>query len=170
MSIFRDGESLRNSLNGRDGSVFLNRNQLERILAVWVVVVGLLLSVPCASEAESVTLTPAQVIVQWLEWYPQDLPNAAKLTTPSLREGLSQKQWVEKNETLLKDLQFKYLEWKILEEETNDVNAFVTMNVRLYLVIGEVRQVETYRLKKMEGSWLIDGQEIEEDRVIGRTV
>ncbi len=114
--------------------------------------------------------TPAEVVFQWLAWYPKELAQAATLTTTTLRDGLSHTQWVEKNETLLKDLQFKYLDGKVVEEETNDVNAFVTMNVRLYLVIGEVRQVETYRLKKVEGSWLIDGQEIEDDRVIGRTI
>jgi hypothetical protein len=48
--------------------------------------------------------------------------------------------------------------------------VFVTIKVRLFVVIGEVRQVERYTLKNVDGAWLIDGQEIQHDRVIGRTV
>ncbi len=51
MFIFRDGGYLRNSLNGSSRSVFLNRNQVESTLAVWLVV-GLVLFFPCASQAE----------------------------------------------------------------------------------------------------------------------
>jgi hypothetical protein len=48
--------------------------------------------------------------------------------------------------------------------------ASVTLKVRLFMVIGEVRQVERYTLKNVEGHWLIDGQAIQEERVIGRTI
>ena len=66
-----------------------------------------------------------------------------------MRDGLSQAEWVDQLTPLLKDLQFKYLEWKILEEEQDEVKASVTIQVRLFTVIGEVRQVETYSLKKV---------------------
>ena len=164
-----DGGPLRKSLNEPSRSVFLSRNQPQSTLVVWLVV-GLFLSVPCASQAESVTFTPTQVVFQWLEWYPQDLSQAATLTTTSLRKGLSHKQWVEKNEPLLKDLQFKYLYAKVLEEEHDGVTALVTLKALLFKVNCEVRQVERYRLKKVGRGWVIDGLEIQEERVIGRTV
>ena len=44
----------------------------------------------------------------------------------------------------------------------------VSVKVRLFVVIGEVVQIERYTLKKVGGYWLIDGQEIEGDRVIGK--
>jgi len=128
------------------------------------------LCLPLATLADEPSLIPAQVVFQWWKWYPKDLSNAATLTTTSLRNGLSQKQWVEKNEPLLKDLQFKYLEATVLEEEHDGEKASVSAKVRLFVVIGEVVQVERYTLKNVEGHWLIDGQEIQEDRVIGRTV
>ena len=99
-----------------------------------------------------------------------DLPQAATLTTTKMRDGLSPTDWVEKNATLLKDLQFKYLDGKVIKEESDEAIATVTVQVRLYLVIGEVRRVETFTLKKVEGRWLIEGQEIQEERVIGRTI
>jgi hypothetical protein len=99
-----------------------------------------------------------------------DLPQAATLTSTNMRDGLSKHDWVEQKAPLLKDLQFKYLEWKILEEDRGEATASVTVQVRLYLVIGEVRQVETYSLKRVKGHWRIDHQQIQEDHVIGRTL
>ena len=157
-------------MNGSSRSVQLSRNQPENTLAVWLVVVGLFLSAPCAAQAESATLTPTQVVYQWLKWYPKDLPNAATLTTTKMRDGLSPKDWAAKNDQLLKDLQFKYLYAKVMEEEHDGVTASVTLKVRLFMVIGEVRQVERYTLKNVAGHWLIDGQAIQEERVIGRTI
>jgi hypothetical protein len=122
------------------------------------------------SFADKPSPTPTQDVFQWLQWYPQDLPNAATLTTPSLRNGLSKQAWIEQNTPLLNDLQFTYLDAKVWEEEHDGVTASVTMQVRLYLLVGEVRQVETYALKRVEGHWRIDAQEIHDDRVIGRTV
>ena len=46
----------------------------------------------------------------------------------------------------------------------------MSVKVRLFVVIGEVVQVERYSLKKVKGPWRIDSQEIQEDRVIGRTI
>jgi len=94
---------------------------------------------------------------------------AATLITSNMRDGLSKKEWVEQNTSLLKDLQFKYLEAKVLEEEHDGVTASVTMKVRLYLLVGEVRQVETYSLRKVKGHWRIDAQAIQGDHLIGRT-
>ena len=143
---------------------------MNRRPSLWLIVLCFILSIASPVLANEPTLTPTQVVYQWLQWYPQDLPQAATLTTTSLRKGLSQKEWVENNEPLLKDLQFKYLDGKVLEENTQGVNASVTVQVRLFLVIGEVRQVETYSLKKVKGHWRINDQQIQEDHVIGRTI
>jgi hypothetical protein len=137
---------------------------------IGLIVVGLFLSVPCAAQAESVTLTPTQVVFQWFQWYPKDFPNAAMLTTTKMRDGLSPKDWAATNNQLFKGLQFKYLYAKVMEEEHDGVTASVTLKVRLFKVNCEVRQVQRYRLKKVGRDWLIDGQEIQEERVIGRTV
>jgi hypothetical protein len=130
----------------------------------------LIIGLAAPSTASEPTLTPAQVVFQWLEWYPKNLPMAATLTTTSLRNGLSQQAWIEQHDQLLKDLQFKYLEAKVLDEEQKAGQATVTVKVRLFVVIGEVRQIERYTLKNVEGAWLIDDQDIQHDRVIGRSV
>ena len=161
---------MRKSLNEPSRSVFLSRNQPQSTLVVWLVVVGLFLSVPCTSQAESVTFTPTQVVFQWLAWYPKALPDAAMLTTTKMRDGLSPKDWAAKNNQLFKNLQFKYLYAKVLEEEYEGVTASVTLKARLFKVNCEVRQVERYRLKKVGRDWVIDDLEIQEERVIGRKV
>ena len=40
--------------------------------------------------------------------------------------------------------------------------------VQLFVLIGEVKQIERYTLKKVERYWRIDSQKIQEDHVIGR--
>ena len=139
-------------------------------LAFRPLVLCFLLCFPSTALADEPSLTPAQVVFQWLEWYPKDLPDAAMLTTTKMRDGLSPKDWAAKNDQLLKDLQFKYLYAKVMEEEHDGVTASVTLKVRLFKVNCEVRQVERYTLKKVGRDWLIDGQEIQEERVIGRTI
>ena len=44
------------------------------------------------------------------------------------------------------------------------------VQVRLYLVIGEVVQVERNTLGDLDKTWLIYGQEVQEDLVIVRTI
>ena len=58
----------------------------------------------------------------------------------------------------------------MLKGESKGGTASVTVKVQWFVVIGEVRQIERYTLKNMEGHWLMDAQEIEKDRVIGRTL
>lgn len=58
----------------------------------------------------------------------------------------------------------------MFDEEQKAGQASVTVKVRLFVVIGEVRQIERYTLKNVEGVWLIDDQDIQHDRVIGRSV
>ena len=92
-----------------------------------------------------------------MEWYNKVLVKTAALTTDSLRNGLSKHTWIEQHGQLLKDLKVKYIEAEGLKENGEGVNATVTGKVRLFVVIGEVRQVERYILKKVDGAWLIDG-------------
>jgi len=111
--------------------------------------------------ASELTLTPSQVVFQQLAWYPKKLPKAATLTTTSLRKGLSQKQWIEKNDQLLKDLHFKYLDTMVLDEEREDEISSPTVKSRRFVAIGEVVQIERYTLQNVDGHWCIDGQDIE---------
>ena len=55
-----------------------------------------------------------------------------------MRDGLAPKAWVEKSEPLLKDLQLKGLDAKVLEEERAGEKASVPVKVRLFVVIGQV--------------------------------
>ena len=133
-------------------------------------VLCLVLGFTATALADEPTRTPTQVVFQWLQWYPKQLPRAATLTTPKLRKGLSHQAWVEHYDQILQDLQFKYVAGNILEEDTDETTATVKMKARLVVGIGEVVQVETYSLKLVSGQWLIDGLGIQDDRVIGQTI
>lgn len=83
----------------------------------WLIISCFLIGISPPSIASKPTLTPLQVVYQWRQSYPKGLPKAATLTIANLRKGLSQKQVIEQNNLLLKDLQFKYLDVKVLDEE-----------------------------------------------------
>ena len=53
--------------------------RLRGSLAFRLLVLCFLLGFPSAALADESTLTPTQVVFQWLEWYPRDLPHAAAL-------------------------------------------------------------------------------------------
>ena len=87
-----------------------------------------------------------------------------------MRDGLSQTHWGGEERPAAQGPSFKYLDEKVLEEETQDENASVTVKVRLFVVIGEVVQVERYTLMNVQEHRLIDDQQIHDDQVIGRTL
>jgi len=53
--------------------------RLQGSLAFKPLVLCFLLCFPSAALADEPSHTPTQVVFQWLEWYPKDLPNAAAL-------------------------------------------------------------------------------------------
>jgi len=56
-----------------------------------------------------------------------------------MRNGLSPEYSTKKNDPLLKDLQFKYLEDALLAARIHQgVNTSVTLKARLFVLIGEV--------------------------------
>ena len=46
---------------------------------------------------------------------------------------------------------------KVLDEEREDEKAAVSVQVRLFAVIGKVVQSERYTLQNVDGHWRIDG-------------
>lgn len=105
-----------------------------------------------------------------MAWHPEYLNSAASLTTQHLRDGLSHQDWVNQHEGMLSQIGFKYLSATVLAIDVQGQEATVTFKVRVSLVIGEVVQIERYTLRMREGQWLINEQQIEDDRVIEKTI
>ena len=105
-----------------------------------------------------------------MEWYTKVLVKTAALTTDSLRNGLSKHTWIEQHGQHLKDLKVKYIEAEGLKENGEGTDATVTGKVRLFVVIEEVPQVEWCTLKNVDGAWLIDGRDSQDERLIGERV
>ncbi len=49
-------------------------------------------------QAEEVPTTPSAVVIQWLQSYPHDLPQAVTLTSPDFRENLPPSEWITQKE------------------------------------------------------------------------
>ena len=83
---------------------------------------------------------------------------AATLTTPTLRNGLSQKAWIEDQAPLLRGLKLAYLRATVIYEHIlAEGRAQVVLDVRMKTLIGEHTQRELYELRRgPKGQWLID--------------
>ncbi len=130
----RNEEHSRNLLNRQGRSVSLSRNR-----SPWLIVFFFLIGISSPSTASESIPTPSQVVFQWLEWYPKNLPMAATLTTPSLRKELSQKEWVEKNTQILKRPSIQIFRGKGPRRR----------RCRYECLRHRVRQVERYKLKRI---------------------
>jgi len=113
---------------------------------------------------------PNEVAQKWLKSYPQDLPHVASLTTPNMREGLSEKDWVRKFQSVLSNLGFSFKDWEVLSEETSGNQATVILKVYASTVMGDQIQNERYVLRKIDGAWLIDDVTVVAEQFLGEVM
>jgi len=124
-------------------------------LTIWVVGVGL------AEPQEPSTVTPRQVIEEWLHVYPGKIEQAAELTTAAFREGASKEEWIATQGPFLKNLGMKYVRAKIAHEEMVGEEAQVIVHAHITTLMGDHPQDELYiLLKNPEGMWVIDRVEV----------
>ncbi len=101
--------------------------------------------------------SPAQVVHLWVQVYPHQMKQAAALTTPSLRGGLSKDEWIQKKESIMKGLHFRYLGGKVVSESVTGHQAVVVFHAKFSTLNGKQIHKEEYRLRKqLDGGWLID--------------
>lgn len=124
-------------------------------VATWFVVVGR------AGSQELTTLTPRQVVEQWLHVYPGDIEQAAELTTATFREGVSKEEWISRQGAHLRNLGMKYVRAKIAHEEMVEEEAHVIVHAHIITLMGDHPQDELYILiKNPDGRWMIEQVEV----------
>ena len=102
-------------------------------------------------------LSPTEVVRMWIQVYPHQMNHAAALTTPRLRGGLSREEWIQKKESALKRLPFRYLGGKVVSESVTGDQAVVVFHAKFSILNGKQIHKEEYRLRKqLDGGWLID--------------
>jgi len=120
--------------------------------------------------AEEVFTTPNQVVGQWLQSYPHDLPSAVTFTSPDFREDLSPDEWITHKESILRQIRFQYLDKQFLKEEIDENRAVIKVKVWISTILGEQIQVEQYELSRYCSVWLLEKVSVIEERFLGHTM
>ncbi len=102
--------------------------------------------------------------------YPKDLNTAVTLTTPKMRNDLTPESWVRTQKAPLANLQLRYLGGEILSEDVSGKEAVVVLNAHISTVIGQQVQRERYRLRRIDGQWLIDDVTVVAERFLGKVM
>jgi len=117
-------------------------------------------------------LSPTEVVRMWIQVYPHQMNHAAALTTPRLRGGLSREEWIQKKESIMKGIHFRYLGGKMISESVTGDQAVVVFHAKFSTtLLGKQIQKEEYRLRKqLDGGWLIDQIEFGQEHFLHPTM
>jgi len=117
----------------------------------------IILTIPGQLFAQSLPMTPGEVVQLWLTVYPDNLERAANMTTLDFRQGVSRRDWIESQQPLLRGLHLKYGKGRVLYEEIRGDQAQVLLRVRVSSWMGSSVKDELYSLVKgEEGLWFVD--------------
>jgi hypothetical protein len=106
-------------------------------------------------------VSPRSVVERWLQVYPGQMEQAAKLTTPAFREGLSKEEWVATRGPFLRNLGMKYVRAKVVHDEMIEDEAHVMVHAHIVTLMGDHPQDELYILvSDPDGGWLIKEVEV----------
>jgi len=123
---------------------------------------GLCIAVACASLIISCTggpdQTPSQIVQKWLSLYPNDLAQAATITSWGMRDGLSTKKWIDRIKMTMGE--FQYMDGQLVTEEIMKDKATVIVDAKITSVLGEQLQREQFKLSIVENQWMIDDRSV----------
>ncbi len=113
--------------------------------------------IPALFGAQTLPLTPGEVVQLWLTVYPDNLDRAASMTTLNFRQGIPRQDWIDSQEPILRGLKMKYGQGKIMYEEVRGSQARVILRVQVSSWMVSAVKDELYSLVKgEEGLWFID--------------
>lgn len=123
---------------------------------------SLCIAVACASLMISCTggpdQTPSQIVQKWLSLYPNDLAQAATITSWGMRDGLSAEKWIDRIKMTMGE--FQYMDGQVVTEEIMKDKATVIVDAKITSVLGEQLQREQFKLSIVENQWMIDDRSV----------
>jgi len=134
-----------------------------KLWLLWMVILclGLLFQSGQAWSQKAPNLSPREIVELWFQVYPENIRQAAELTTTTFREGASKEQWIATREPYLKNLGLKYIRAKVVHEERVGPEAHVIVHAHILTLMGDQPQDERYILtSNPDGGWLIDQVEV----------
>lgn len=105
--------------------------------------------------------SPERVVKEWAKVYGVDMNKAAEFTTENFREGKPKNVWASEIAQKLKEIDYKPIEGKVAKHVFRE-SEYALVNFRRVISTrdGTFHKMESYKLKNVNGRWLIDEVEI----------
>jgi hypothetical protein len=105
--------------------------------------------------------SPERIIKEWAKVYGVDLNKAAEFTTENFREGKPKDVWASEASQKLKEIEYKALDGKMVKHIFKEPEyAHVDFKRVISTNVGVFHKIESYKLKYINGRWLIDELEV----------
>ena len=87
-----------------------------------------------------------------------------------MRNDLTIERWIRHSNAALMNLGLEYLDGQVLAEDITANRAVIMLKAYLSTTIGDQVQRERYRLRRVEGRWLIDEVKVVAERFLGEVM
>ena len=142
-----------------------HRVRIFSLAQSWILVglVLLLMFVPTITLAKDKSVSAYEFVQEWITTYGVDHKRAATMMTTHHRGGMSEAEWVELYGPYLEYVKYKHLGGKLISTQEEKHKARIILKSTVDSIKGSVVQHEVYDLVKVDGEWLIDFINIQDE-------
>ena len=115
------------------------------------------------TSLDSVENSPRITVIEWTRVYGIDLDRAAELTTIDFRDGKPKQVWAKEIWDTMEPIKYKHLGGTVIKEVIEREEALVILQSEIDTIAGGAKQKEFYRMKRIDGKWLIDDIKVKEE-------
>jgi len=109
---------------------------------------------------------PTKIVERFCSHYGgSDMEKIAGLTSRKFRDEKPEPVWIVDTWKVLNKLRYKRIESSVIDSIVDGDRATITVKAAITTREGEITQKETYRLRKIQKSWLIDELEVSAEDV-----
>lgn len=132
---------------------------------MWIALLFITLSagLPTTTLARADASSAYAFVQKWVKTYGVDHRRAATMMTKHYRGGRSEAEWASLYGAYLDAVQYKHLGGELISMQEDDHKAQVILKSTVDSIRGPTIQHEIYNLVKVDGRWLIDFINIQDE-------
>ena len=127
------------------------------------VLVSLLLLIPTVMFAQDTSVSAYEFVQEWIKTYGVDHKRSAAMMTERHRGGMSEVEWVAAYAGYIEYIKYKHLGGELISTQEEARKARVILKSSVDSIKGPVVQHEIYDLLKVNGGWLVDFINIQDE-------
>jgi len=131
----------------------------------WIasLLISLLAILPMIALANDNTGSAHEFVKEWITTYGIHHDRAAAMMTTRYRGGMSEAEWVDVYQPALEAVRYKHLGGTLIRVDEDAHKAKVVLKSIVDSINGPVVQHEIYDLVKVDGTWLLDFIDIQDE-------